>query len=44
MEEQTGISSIPVNKKENLSVPAFSESLKRCKYEDISNLELIGKI
>ena len=44
MEEQTGIPSIPVNKKENLSVPAFSESLKRCKYEDISNLELIGKI
>ena len=43
MEEQTGIPSIPINKK-NLSVPAFSESLKRCKYEDISNLELIGKI
>ena len=35
---------IPVNKKENLSVPAFSESLKRYKYEDVSNLELIGKI
>ena len=38
---------IPVNKvikKENLSVPAFSESLKRYKFEDISNLELKGKI
>ena len=44
MEVQTGIPSIPVNKKENLSVPAFSESLKRYKYEDVSNLELIGKI
>ena len=44
MEAQTGIPSIPVNKKENLSVPAFSESLKRYKYEDVSNLELIGEI
>ena len=44
MEVQTGIPSIPVNKKENLSVPAFSESLKRYKYEDVSNLKLIGKI
>ena len=44
MEAQTGIPSIPVNKKENLSVPAFSESLKRYKYEDVNNLELIGKI
>ena len=44
MEVQTGIPSIPVNKKENLSVPAFSESLKRYKYEDVINLELIVKI
>ena len=44
MEAQTGIPSIPVNKKESLSVPAFSGSLKRYKYEDVSNLELIGKI
>ena len=44
MEAQTGIPIIPVNRKENLSVPAFSESLKRYKYEDASNLELIGKI
>ena len=44
MEAQTGIPSIPVNKKENSSVPGFSESLKRYKYEDVSNLELIGKI
>ena len=44
MEVQTGIPSIPVNKKENLSVPAFSESLKRYNYEDKSNQELIGKI
>ena len=44
MEAQTGIPSIPVNKKENLSVPAFSESLKRYKQEDVSNLKLIGKI
>ena len=44
MEVQTGILSIPVNKKESLRVPAFSESLKRHKYEDVSNLELIGKI
>ena len=29
VEAQTGIPSIPVNKKENLGVPAFSESLKR---------------
>ena len=44
MEAQTGIPSILVNGKENLSVTAFSESLKRYKYEDVSNLELIGKI
>ena len=44
MEAQTGIPSIPVNKKEGLSVPAFSGSLKRYKYEDVSNLELVGKI
>ena len=44
MEAQTGIPSIPLNRKENLSVPAFSESLKRHKYEDISNPEMIGKI
>ena len=36
MEAQTGIPSIPLNKKENLSVPAFSESLKRYKYEDVT--------
>ena len=44
MEAQTGMPSIPENKKENLSVPAFSESLKRYKYEDASNPELIDKI
>ena len=44
MEAQTGIPSIPVNKKENLNVPAFSESLKKYRYKDVSNLELIGKI
>ena len=44
MEAQTGIASIPVSKKENLSVSAFSERLKRYKYEDVNNLELIGKI
>ena len=44
MEAQTGIPSIPENKKENLSVSAFSERLKRYKYEDVSNLQLIGKI
>ena len=44
MEAQTGIPSIPVNKKENLSVAAFSGSLKSCNYEDVSNLKLIGKI
>ena len=44
MEEEAGIPNIPVNKKENLSGPAFSESLKRYKYEDVSNLELIGEI
>ena len=44
MEAQTGIPSIPVNKKENLSDPVFFESLKRYKYEDVSNLELISKI
>ena len=44
MEAQTGTPSIPVNKKENLSVPAFSGSLKSYNYEDISNLKLIGKI
>ena len=44
MEAQTGIPSITVNKKDNLSVPALSESLKRYRYEDISNLESIGKI
>ena len=32
METQTGIPSIPVNIKENLSVPEFSGSLKRHKY------------
>ena len=40
MEVQTGIPSIP----ENLNVPAFSGSLKRYKYEHVSNMELIGKI
>ena len=44
MEAQTKIASIPVNEKENLSDPAFPESLKRYKYVDVSNLELIGKI
>ena len=44
METQTGIPSIPVNKKESLNVPLFSGSLKTYKYEDASNLELIGKI
>ena len=44
MEAQTGIPSIPVNKKENLIVEAFSERLRKYKYEDVSNLELIGKI
>ena len=37
MEAQTRTPSIPVNKKENISVLAFSESLKRHKYEDVSN-------
>ena len=37
MEAQTGITSIPVNKKENLSFPAFSKSLNRHKYEDVGN-------
>ena len=44
MEAQTGIPSLLVNKKENLIVPEFSESLERFKYEDISNMEFIGKI
>ena len=44
IEAQTEIPSIPLNKKENLSVPGFSGSLKIYKYEDVSNLELIGKI
>ena len=35
MEAQTGVPSIPVNKRENLSVPAFSESLKRYKYKEL---------
>ena len=43
MEAKTEIPSMPVNKKK-LSVPAFSGSLERYKYEDVSNLELIGKI
>ena len=29
MEAQTGVTSITVNKKDNLSVPALSESLKK---------------
>ena len=36
--------SIPVNKKENLSVAAFSGSLKSYNYEHVSNLKLIAKI
>ena len=44
MVAQTGIPSIPENKKENLSAPAFYESLKRYKHEDASNLELKDKI
>ena len=44
MGAQTERPSIPVNKKENVTVLAFSGSLKRYKYEDLSNLELISKI
>ena len=44
MEAQTGKPSIPVNKKENLRDPVFFESLKRYKYKDVSNLELMSKI
>ena len=41
MEAQTGVPSIAVNKKDNLSVSALSESLKRYKYEDLSNRDLM---
>ena len=41
MEAQTGVPSIAVNKKDNLSVSALSESLKRYKYEDVSNRDLM---
>ena len=44
MEAQTEILSIPVNEKENLGVSAFCGSPERYKYEDLSNLELIGKV